>query len=371
MKKKYMNRKIQRHLKRSVLKIIENLVFRCGALIGLSHPDEITVDVADLKMGVSESDLNWWNWEAYTESWRLVDENPKRLAKTLPLYSVVKRVSERHWRIDDVELHIMRATKVYQEIKRNGYDPDKGEPITVNIRGDGSIHVNNGHHRVSMLKHLTNPQRITVKVNRRYLKWLILKIITYILYREKRLYQPIPQPDFVDWRVMHPCTDRLGEILGFIDEVQNKRVLDVGSCTGWFSCALASLGARVVGIERTGKRVWIARKIAAYKGLKDNPVFIKGTFEDYLKRRPCYIFDVTLFLSLFHHYLRREIDEAWAVADLLSRHSKVMFLDLGVDRLPIKWRPELIIEHSEFKGFKKLRSGMSKRPFYAYYKSEV
>ena len=140
-----------------------------------------------------------------------------------------------------------------------------------------------------------------------------------------------------------------------------------GNCTGWFSHRLAEHGTKMVGVEPTKTRVEIARAISQSRGLPpSNPRFIIGRFEDYL---PGKRFDFALCLSLLQHYMRRSLREAWDVVDLISRHCDALFLDVAENRLPVKWRPELILEHSAYEGYTRLLGDedyAGGRPFYVF-----
>ncbi|GAH88788.1 unnamed protein product, partial [marine sediment metagenome] len=96
-------------------------------------------------------------------------------------------------------------------------------------------------------------------------------------------------------------------------------------------------------------------------------------FQDYLKGKKQ--FDFILFLSIFHHHLRANIETAWKGVNLISQHTDLMFLDMNEplagrifrERLSRKWAPELILEHTEFKKCTPLkRSHRHERMMYAF-----
>lgn len=198
--------------------------------------------------------------------------------------------------------------------------------------------------------------------------WLRIKRNAYRLYNHRLLYQPIDHPVFKDWKVARKCQDRLQSILEVVNPVKEKHGLDIGSCTGWFSHRLAEQGAKMVGVELNSTRVEIARTISLSRDLpRTNPNFVLGRFEDYLALGRH--FDFALCLSLLQHYMRRSLREAWDAVDLISRHCDIMFLDVAEKRLPIKWSPQLILDHSEYEGFTKLPGDedyAGGRPFYVF-----
>ena len=223
----------------------------------------------------------------------------------------------------------------------------------------------NGHHRISMLQHLKHPP-IKVDVKKRDPEWLKLKHDLFYLYKKKLLYQPIDHPDFNDWDVDRQCTDRLESILKFLGDVKDKRGLDIGSCTGWFSHRLVKNGAVMVGVDPDRRRISIAKRLSWCYGLPtNNPEFLSVRFEKYLRGKRK--FDFVLFLSLLHHYLRRDMSGAWDAVNLISRHTDTMFLDLAENPkkpLPIKWSPELILDHTKFTYFDTLKGDT--RPLYVF-----
>ena len=211
-----------------------------------------------------------------------------------------------------------------------------------------------------MLRHMGHPKQILVDVRMgldtqksipRARAWLDIKQKAYNLYNKKYLYQPIDHPDFADWTVNRSCVDRLEQILSFVGSVDGKRVLDIGSCTGWFCHRLSEKGANVYGVEKHKGRVDIARMLSKYhKFSPNNPKFVIGTFEDYLansKKK----FDIILLLSVFHHYVRAHKQKAFKYTQLISEHTDIMFLDLSERNLPFKWEPKKVLENSKFTKF--------------------
>lgn len=72
--------------------------------------------------------------------------------------------------------------------------------IEIMIGPKGELVVFDGHHRVSMLKHLGKPETIITRVRKRSPKWIEFKEKLFRLYGKKLLYQPMEHPDFEDSR---------------------------------------------------------------------------------------------------------------------------------------------------------------------------
>jgi len=323
-----------------------------------SHLKRILVNVKAIQMGVRVTDRDWWNWRVYIRTWRMIDKKPNTPLEKLPLWPVMARHFKRRGRKPSgLKWQVGHVVELYKEIKKNGYDQDKEKRIRVKIRNDGMIECTDGHHRISMLRHMGHPKQILVDVrmgldtqksNPRARKWRDIKQKSFDLYNKKFLYQPIDHPDFADWEVNRSCADRFEQILSFVGSVDGKRILDIGSCTGWFCHRLVERGARAVGVEKHRGRVDIARMISKYHKLpKGNPRFVIGTFEKLLETNKKK-YDVILFLSVFHHYLRTYKHEAFKYTKLLSEHTNILFIDLSERNLPFKWEPEAVLKDSEF-----------------------
>ena len=140
-----------------------------------------TVDVDDIVLGVSEADRGWWNWQVYLDTWSIVDDAPETPVEELPLYRAMKR---HYARIDDGwlkrDLKILglregdresvargwtrRHVQLYLKIRAEGFDPSRSKMLTGWLRRDGKVRLRDGHHRVSMLKHLGMPRKVKVKL---------------------------------------------------------------------------------------------------------------------------------------------------------------------------------------------------------------
>ena len=141
----------------------------------------LIVDIDDIILGVPAVDQGWWNWETYLSTWRIIDEAPDTPIEELPLYHTMKR---HYARITDKTLKneliisnlskgdretvahgwVRRHVALYLKIKEEGFDPDRPKRIECYLRRDGKVWLHDGHHRVSMLKHLGKPKRIKVKI---------------------------------------------------------------------------------------------------------------------------------------------------------------------------------------------------------------
>lgn len=354
----------------------------------LTHAPKIRVNIEDLEIGVGERDKIWWNWDTYINTWRLIDQGETHL-DYLPLFDAMRRHYSRWNRKQlQTDLQILglnqghsgdiargwveRHIQLYETIKHEGFDENREKQIEIKIGSNGELVVHDGHNRVSMLMHLRKPQEIPVVVRDRAKRWVTFKEKLYNLYDKKLLYQPMEHPDFQDWNLDRLSEDRLDAILGYLDNVKWKHVLDIGSCTGWFCRRFAERGAYAIGVERNRRRHELAKQSSEICGFgTGNPAYFCDTFENFLNDRVAHPdtvgqirFDVILFLSVFHHYLRRDVEEAWDAVQLISEYGKTMFMDLSLNNLPLKWSPKLVLKHSEYRYYDTLPS--EGRPLYAF-----
>ena len=180
----------------------------------MDHLKTIKAPVTRLTLGVNPNVAKYLSWRTFDESWAMVDEG--KPAESLPIYRAFKKYYEarplerRQYEAkllgiastdgEDIALEWKRRhIQLYHSIKRDGFDPSKREkPIAARIRGDGAIHLIDGNHTVSILRHLKHRKKVEVEIVEREQGWLSLKQQLYGLYGEKKLYQPTRHPDLDD-----------------------------------------------------------------------------------------------------------------------------------------------------------------------------
>lgn len=301
-------------------------------------PVVITVQLNQLVFGVKPEYEGWWNWDKMDATWRILDEKPDTPLEELPLfrdkiivYHALGKGGKRWSR-----LRLLGNTGVhrdiYFDIRDNGFDSKREPLIRVRTNKDGVIHVGNGHHRVSMLKHL-GYKEVEVRMSYRHPSFLKFKRDLFNLYGEKFLYQPVDHPVFADWEVnFNGCHEVLQFISSNLDVV-GKRVLDIGSCTGWFSYRLAKLGARMTGVDTHVERVELAEYQRIYRGAEpDNPLFLNESFEKHLQGDIRY--DVVLLLNVIHHYIRKDVNHSLKMLNQISQHTNILVVQLST-KIPI------------------------------------
>ena len=350
----------------------------------MKHLEYIEVEPSRLEVGVYNYLQDKLNWSTYLDSWTMVDKGETDITR-LPLYKVFEPYYTRlplHRRQFEQNLlglpdclgktisheWVRRHIDLYHNITYVGYLPERRKtPIQVNITDEGTLKLRDGHHTVSILRHLKNDSPIRVKVNERSGGWIELKDGLYKMYGKKLLYQPTNHPDMKDWKVDRGCEDRWRLIEPYMGNLTGEQVLDIGSNMGWFCERFTDLGATVTGVDTSSHSVKAAKIFSLYHGYKrHSPTYIHTPVENYLPSKNGDEIEVTVMLSLLHHYIRRHPRTAWALVNLISSRSKRFILELGVNNLPITWSPELVLEHSDYTRFTVLSD--AKRPMYLYEK---
>ncbi len=346
----------------------------------LTHAKTIEAPLDKLILGFARMEPQP-TWSIYTDTWKMIDRGEKDILN-LPLYKLMKRhycsKDLKRWKKEQAILHLnspdcMRIAytwvekhiALYHSIKKEGYLPERRhKPVSVHIRDDGGLFLLDGTHTASILMHLGTHKTITAEVKSRGGGWEMLKRKLWGIYGKKLLYQPPDHPDMMDWDVDRPSPHRWDAIKEALGDMKGLRIIDVGSCTGHFSIKLAKEGAQVTAAEPHKARHDTAKIMARYHGLSsDNPQFTLDSFEQNLNRNR---YDVAIVLSVLHHYFRRNPQEAYNAFDLLSKTCDKLILEVGVNRMPIAWSPELVLEHSKYSKYRTLWNG--ERPIYLYEK---
>ncbi len=113
------------------------------------------------------------------------------------------------------------------------------------------------------------------------------------------------------------------ELGGFVGSA-----MDIGSNNGYFTFKLASMGYLCLGIESSKALCYICNLTKEINTL-ENAIFLNAKLEDVIHRLPK--FEVTIFLSLFHHIVREKgFEHASDIfSQLLSKTDRVMFFETG------------------------------------------
>lgn len=174
-------------------------------------------------------------------------------------------------------------------------------------------------------------------------KWQrVIELVEEMSAEPKGMYQPIEHPFFKDWGVTQICSDRLQTIIDYVEEINGKKILDIGCCFGYFSHKLAKMGAEVVGIDICEPKIEVCKLLSdCYNLPPSNPKFYCLSYQEYLKSGE--FFDIILFLSQFHHDIRADEKAAWSGLNFISRHTDLLLIDTDVI-----FRPELMVERTEF-----------------------
>ena len=343
----------------------------------MDHLKMIRVNISQLTLGFDENWSKVINWKTYTDSWKMVDSgitDPTKMPLYQPLTQYYSILSKDRLRFEQELTNfsdppaiarewIRRHIELYLNIRKQGFIPKaRKKPIRVRILEDGTLWLLDGNNTISILKHLNYKYPIDVVVDARDREWIELKEKMHGLYGKKLTYQPAEHPDFGDWEVDRQCSDRWNLIKPYLGDISGKEVVDIGCNLGWFCRRLAESGAKVVGLEPEVP-VWkMSRRISNFNGFtEDNPLLLPTRFEDYFKNHEA---DVTLMLSVVHHYFRKNEMEGWKALKLISEKSEKLILELGTNNLPFEWSPELVSKHTQYAKFDTIQE--RERPIYLF-----
>ncbi|MFC1667674.1 methyltransferase domain-containing protein [Candidatus Omnitrophota bacterium] len=262
--------------------------------------------------------------------------------------------------------------ELYKKIKSKG----KIDLIKVMATYDGKYVIIDGLHRAA-IAHALGFKKVAVKivsVDSRLRALMELLKDAYPAEGTNALYAPLDHAVFSKWKTSRNKT----RWMLIKDEFawKGKKILDIGSYTGYFSHKIANSGAKVTGIDIDDKRLDQAKRINIL--LKSNVEFIHADFFEYLKDKKV---DAILFFSVLHWILKdRGMDGVRETLQLLSAQSPVMFFDMGQDNEPKmrtqEWThgltinkktiPDLIISNSRYKYFRHLGTGDTGRDVFKF-----
>lgn len=267
--------------------------------------------------------------------------------------------------------------KLFEDIKSNGLL----YPIDVIATYDGKYVMTDGFHRASIacaMGFAKVPVRI-MSVDRALLNLLEILRDTYPDNGHKALYTPIDHSIFYDWKSLRDNTRWL--LIKDEFEWNGKKILDIGTYTGYFSHKIAKLGGNVTGIEIDNKRLDQAKMINTL--LDSNVVFLSANFIKYVKGKQ---FDCILFFSVLHWILKdKGIEGVREALDILCSASPVLFFDMGQDSEPKmrtqEWTrgltinretiPDLIISNSKYEYCQHLGTGDTGRDLFKFSRKPI
>lgn len=214
---------------------------------------------------------------------------------------------------------------------RAGHSTRKELPLVQRTWTPGVYQVINGHHRLAVAYQLgfRRVNAIVLPPQPTELQYLVAESAQPKGARE--LYQPIDAPDFTaSWPVLRGCADRFGLMTDFLVREglapEGLTVLDLACSYGWFAHAFAERGCAVLAVERNPLALRVGQ--LAY-GLRPDQCEQTDVVE-FLERGERST-DITLFLSILHHFVMRA--DGYSPATLLRlvdrATRKVLFLDMG------------------------------------------
>jgi hypothetical protein len=192
--------------------------------------------------------------------------------------------------------------------------------ITAKIDANGDIDIWDGHHRIAILLALNLP--INVTICERCQQWQQFTDEVKNLY-SVHLYQPIPHPDFQDWKY---CRSKVKEsiIHEIVTAGKIRSILDLGSCHGFIPYTLKDLITSCTGVESDPVRFKILKLL--FERLSFNAVnddifnFLSSDNNEY---------DCIFALAVFHHFTKyNPIEKFMQMLDLIRKKSNMLIYEL-------------------------------------------
>jgi hypothetical protein len=103
------------------------------------------------------------NINNYIDTWKMVDENKYLDPKKTPLYKYYVQCLKCYKSKYDPLYRVAGKIELYLKIKEEGLDPTKQTRMTCTFDGK-AFYIRNGHHRLSMCKHLSKPEILRILI---------------------------------------------------------------------------------------------------------------------------------------------------------------------------------------------------------------
>lgn len=285
---------------------------------------------------------------------------------------------------DELSNHIHYISRLYDDIRTNGYRWSKekrfnlghSDEISIHIGRYGELFFDDGGHRLAIAQ-LVGCKSIPVQVSFRHKQWDLLRRSLIMEARQNggALYQKIPHPDIEFIPASHDCSERLNLIESHLDG-KHGSLLDIGANWGMFCHRLEDIGFNCVAVENDPIHIHFLEKIRDAFG-KNFQIYKRSIFDLDLSRFGT--FEVVLALNIFHHFTKTK-DLHSKLIEFLSRlKTKSMFFEPHIkDELKSEscYRNydeeefvSFVIEHSRFTSRKLLGRAKDGRAIYKLWRS--
>jgi hypothetical protein len=151
-------------------------------------------------------------------------------------------------------------------------------------------------------------------------------------------YQPLPslRRDSTAIRTA-ACISRWDAMVPLLEELEVDSALDVGCYAGWFLLQLGAAGIPSVGVEGHPPVYRTALYALSKSGLSNVGLLAVTVSPETARLLPSA--DCTLFLSVWHHMVKDQGQEAAdeILADCWKRTGKVLFFETGEEEMPAEY----------------------------------
>jgi len=307
-----------------------------------------------------------WDWckEPIQDTLRILEEFPRTDPKITPYYKIsVGIVSRKRWWHDaKTAADCVKQTLYLRDLRRSIEKEGIKEAITVKIRGDGKIFVQDGYHRLFCADYIGYKKAIPVSIAHVDPKFRAIESIMLKLGSGKNTYHPVAHPYFRDWNAWRADTPaRFNTILSKLGDA--KTVLDIGACEGFFSINLAAKGYDVTAVEASTERAKVLKFFADLRKVKLS--IVTEDWRSYCEKTEKE-FDAAIFLSTFHHQVIQGGLGEFEKLGLIK--TKKLFFEMATNREPKMAKfpnldnsemVKLVLANTKFTQWEKIYTGLS------------
>lgn len=232
------------------------------------------------------------------------------------------------------ETYLKHFREYYNSFKSQGYRTDLS---VINVEQDGDRYLmSDGNRRLAILMALGYDE-IAVRLDRgEHWRGMACNLLDSILQSSHLVsegrrvpYQPILGLDeYTTPKHLEGFRGMLGTLLASTSSVRGKRVLDVGSCLGYYSYALVTRGALVTGVERTPAYTLLCSYVSRLNGYEwSNPCFVNVPVEAYAEASTKR-YDYVLMFNVFHHLVREYGADAYKTLKRILGYTDAVYLSM-------------------------------------------
>jgi len=224
----------------------------------------------------------------------------------------------------------------FDSIKKRGFDTSISIMLVDMLYGEP--YISDGNRRIAILKALGQKEvEVLIDDQTRWIKeaekFAAKCIKTSYLTSEGKhvLYQPLLYPTlkkFSTPNFENYYIEAMKTIMGVCGSLEGKKVLDIGSCYGYYSFQFVRHGAIVTAVDYHGDRTNLCNNLVRLYNMDwSNPLFICNVIEKVIEDTTLN-WDYTFMFNIFHHLYGQNPEESWKTLNQIANKSEVVLLTM-------------------------------------------